>query len=163
MRTVLYRATTVALALVAAGCGMFHKSSNPATSIDPNAAQGRFDWKASLFTPSELAGAMQVRGIATWARNGNTASTVSTSLSNATPGGIHPWHVHAGHCGENGAIVGSAAAYAPLTVNDKGNASSIARLEMSLPSSGDYYVNVHASATNLGTIISCGNFAPPVS
>jgi hypothetical protein len=163
MRTVLYRATAVALALTAAGCGMFRKSGNATTSIDPNTAQGRFDWKASLFTPSELAGATQVRGTAAWMRDGTAASTVTISLSNATAGGVHPWHIHAGHCGENGAIVGSTAAYTPLAVNDKGNASSNAHLAMSLPSSGDYYVNVHASVTNLGTIISCGNLAAPVS
>jgi hypothetical protein len=162
MLTILHRAG-VALVLATAGCGMFHHSNRATTSIDPNAAQRRYDWKASLFSPSELAGALQVRGTADWTRNGNTASTVTVTISNATPGGVHPWHIHYGHCGENGAIVGSAAAYSSLSVNDQGNATSTAHLGMSLPTSGDYYVNVHASSANLGTIISCGNFAHPVS
>ena len=163
MRSILHRAATVALILAATGCGMFHRSNNATTSIDPASAQQRYDWKASLFTPSELAGAMQVRGTAQWMRDGNTASTVTVAISNATPGGVHPWHIHVGHCGENGPIVGSAAAYSPLTVNDKGQASATAHLDMSLPVSGTYYVNVHASAANLGTIIACGNLARPVS
>jgi hypothetical protein len=51
----------------------------------------------------------------------------------------------------------------PLAVDGNGNASSTARLNVTLPDSGNYYVNVHALATNMGTIISCGNLAPPVS
>jgi hypothetical protein len=26
-----------------------------------------------------------------------------------------------------------------------------------VPTSGDYYVNIHASPTDMGTIVSCGN------
>jgi len=91
------------------------------------------------------------------------ASLVTVTISNATPGGIHPWHVHRGRCGDNGPIVGDAAAYKALAVDGNGNASSTARLNVTLPDSGNYYVNVHALATNMGTIISCGNLAPPVS
>ena len=90
-------------------------------------------------------------------------SQKAVTISNATPGGIHPWHVHRGRCGDNGPIVGDAAAYKPLAVDGNGNASSTARLNVTLPDSGNYYVNVHALATNMGTIISCGNLAPPVS
>ena len=149
--------------LVTSGCSLFHRSSEPATSLDPSTADRRYDWKASLFTPSELAGALQVRGTAQWSRSGNDASTVTVNISNATAGGVHPWHVHRGRCGENGAIVGDASSYKPIMVNGQGTGSATATLGVSLPASGEYYVNVHASASNLGTIISCGNLAPPVS
>jgi hypothetical protein len=31
-----------------------------------------------------------------------------------------------------------------------------------MPTTGSYYVDVHASATNMNTIIACGNLAPPL-
>jgi hypothetical protein len=163
MRRTIVREVMLALGLALTGCGMFHRSSEPSASIDPNSAQRRYDWKASLVTPSGLAGALQVRGTAEWSRDGNDASIATVSIANATAGGVHPWHVHRGRCGDNGPIVGSSAAYKPLAVSDQGTASATAKLDLTLPTSGEYYVNVHASATNLGTIISCGNLAPPVS
>jgi hypothetical protein len=153
---------TLALAFAVTGCGLFHRSSK-STTLDPGLANVRYQWRGSLFTPAALAGAMQVRGTATWSADGDAASTVVLSISNATPGGIHPWHIHRGHCGDNGPIVGDASAYKPLAVDEKGNASANARLNVPLPTSGDYYVNVHALASNMGTIISCGNLAKPIS
>jgi hypothetical protein len=152
----------IALFAVILGSAACH-SSKPTTQLNPSDAVRRNEWKASLFTPSELAGAMQVRGTATWARDGDAASLVTVNISNATPGGLHPWHIHRGRCGDNGPVVGDAAAYKPLAVGENGSASATARLNVALPESGDYYVNVHALATNMGTIISCGNLAPPVS
>jgi hypothetical protein len=153
------RIALVAAILAAAAC----HSSKPTTQLNPSDAARRNEWKASLFTPSELAGAMQVRGTATWAREGDSGSLVTVYISNAAAGGMHPWHVHRGRCGDNGPVVGDAAAYKPLAVDDKGNASATARLNVPLPPDGNYYVNVHALASNMGTIISCGNLAPPVS
>jgi hypothetical protein len=153
-------ALLLSLAIGVSGCNPF--GSKPNTQLEAGDAARRYEWRASLFTPAELAGAMQIRGNATWSRDGD-ASRVTLGISNATPGGSHPWHVHRGRCGDNGPIVGDASAYKPLQVDDKGNASASARLDLALPASGDYYVNVHALATNLATIISCGNLAPPIS
>ena len=50
-----------------------------------------------------------------------------------------------------------------VVVDGKGNAAASAQLNIAMPETGDYYVNVHALATNMGTIISCGNLAAPVS
>ena len=157
-------ARTVVLAMIAAlgGCNPFQQN-RPPTQIKPNAALQRDEWQGSLITPSALAGAMQIRGTARWSRDGDAASVVTVSISNATAGGVHPWHVHCGRCGDNGPIVGDAAAYKPLAVDATGNASANARLNEPLPGSGNFYVNVHALASNMGTIISCGNLAPPVT
>ena len=152
----------IALLALTLGGGACH-SSKPTTALKPSDAARRNEWKASLFTPSGLAGAVQVRGTAVWSRDGDATSLATVSISNATPGGSHPWHIHRGRCGDNGPIVGDASGYKPLAVDDKGNASATARLTMPLPESGSFYVNVHALATNMGTIISCGNLAPPVS
>jgi len=132
-----------------------------ATELKPSNADSRNTWNAALVTPSELAGAMQVRGVANWARNDN-GSRISVEISNATSGGVHPWHLHAGRCGDNGPIVGDAGAYKALTVNSEGQAKENASLPTELPMSGNYYVNVHAQSSNMGTIIACGNLAPPV-
>jgi hypothetical protein len=154
---------TTAIALLALTLGGACHSSKPTTTLNPSDAGRRHEWTGSLFTPSGLAGATQVRGTALWARDGDSASRVTVTISNATPGGLHPWHVHRGRCGDNGPIVGDASAYKPLAVDSKGSASASARLTIAMPENGDYYVNVHALATNMGTIISCGNLAAPVA
>jgi hypothetical protein len=82
-------------------------------------------------------------------------------ISNAVPGGQHPWHVHRGRCGTDQGILGPADAYRPLKVEGDGQAVADALLEIPLPRSGNYFINVHASARNLSTIIACGNLAPP--
>lgn len=153
-------AILLAMAIGVSGCNPFR--SQPNTQLEASEAERRYEWRAALFTPAELAGAMQVRGNATWSRDGD-ASRVTLGISNATPGGSHPWYVRYGRCGENGQIVGDASAYKPLQVDNNGNASATARLSMGLPAGGNYYLTVHALATNLATIISCGNLAPPVS
>ena len=149
----------VALVAAVTGCGMLGRSS--ATEIQDVNLESRYNWNATLVTPSELAGAMQVRGVASWARDGSN-SKITIAISNATSGGVHPWHVHQGRCGDNGPIVGSAGAYKALSVGSNGQASENTSLPMALPVSGNYYLNVHAAASNMGTIISCGNLAPPV-
>ena len=157
-------ARMVVLAMIVAlgGCNPFQRN-RPPTEIKPSAALLRDEWQGSLITPSALAGAMQIRGSARWSRDGAESSVVTLTISNATAGGVHPWHVHRGRCGDNGPIVGDAALYKPLAVDATGTASANARLNVPLPGSGDYYVNVHALASNMGTIVSCGNLAPPVS
>ncbi len=148
----------ITLGASAAGCGMLNKSSGTEISTG---SETRNSWTATLATPSTLAGAVQLHGTASWMRDGND-SKVFVSISNATPGGQHPWHVHSGRCGSNGPIVGSPGAYKPLAVDGDGNARENASLAVALPYSNDYYVNVHAAANNMGTIVACGNLAPPV-
>ncbi|MEP7002208.1 MAG: hypothetical protein ABI969_17095 [bacterium] len=157
MRTTL---TLAIITLVAstAGCGMLNRSSGTEISTG---GETRNSWTATLATPSTLAGAVQLHGTASWTRDGNDSKVV-VSISNATPGGQHPWHIHSGRCGNNGPIVGNAGAYKPLAVNGDGNAHENASLAVALPYTDDYYVNVHAAADNMGTIVACGNLAPPV-
>ena len=56
-----------------------------------------------------------------------------------------------------GGPVGPADAYKPITVDKAGKGSANVTLPIAAPSSGDYSVNVHKSATEMGTIISCGD------
>lgn len=85
---------------------------------------------------------------------GNTVITVR--LEGATPGARHPWHVHSGDCGSGGPIVGDASEYPHLRPDAQGTDRETADIGVALDDDGDYYVNVHLSPENLGTIVACG-------
>lgn len=84
---------------------------------------------------------------------------VTVTLTGAMSGDVHPWHVHTGQCGSNGPIVGPASSYPPLAVDAGGGATARATLPLALTMGTNYYVNVHKSSTEMGTIISCGDLA----
>jgi hypothetical protein len=109
------------------------------------------DWSATL-APVNNSG---VRG-AVSARSAVAATGVSITIGGGSMGGRHPWHVHRGGCAQNGAIVGGADEYPLLDVGSGGNASASANLEVGLSEDAQYSVNVHRSATELGTILACG-------
>ena len=130
--------------------------------ISPSAQSVATRWNGTLSTPAQLAGALQIRGQA-WmgAAEDGGQSEAHVEIANAAPGGVHPWHVHRGRCGADQGIFGPADAYEPLEVDGDGRASSTAELSVPLPKAGSYFVNVHASRQNMGTIVACGNLAPP--
>jgi hypothetical protein len=143
-------------ALLLASCG------GGRTSINTDELGIGDRWNATITTPAELLGALQLTGTGWMSADDDASRTrAGVTLANATPGGEHPWHVHVGRCGSNGSIVGDASEYRPLKVGGNGRAEATATLDIPLPRSGEFYVNVHASAANLGTIIACGNLAPP--
>jgi hypothetical protein len=145
------------LGLIACGGG------GRAVEINPQDAVAGTRWNATLATPAGLVGASQVRGTGWMAQRDRDSNRTraSVSIENAVPGGRHPWHVHVGQCGSNGGIFGAPDAYQPLDVGGNGRAESTADLALPLPASGQYHINVHASSSNMGTIIACGNLAPP--
>jgi hypothetical protein len=121
-------------------------------------------WNAILATPPELHGALSVKGMGWLApEDGDTTrSRAYVKVENAVPGGEHPWHVHRGQCGNDRGIFGPPDSYQPLEVKGDGEAESTAEIREPFPRAGQYFINVHASANNLRTIIACGNLAPPV-
>lgn len=90
-------------------------------------------------------------------RDGQTQAMAS--VSGAPAGGAHPWHIHFGTCGSGGGIVGAAGAYPMLEIGDDGSASANATIDVALDSNQSYYVNVHASADDLETIVACGDLS----
>jgi hypothetical protein len=139
------------------GCG------GHAVKIDPNAQPIANRWNALLATPAALAGAIQVRGRG-WlagAPKDTALSKAHVEITNAAPRGLHPWHIHRGRCGNDLGVLGPADAYKPLKVGGDGQAKADATLPLPMPASGDYFINVHAWAQNNGTIVACGNLAPP--
>ncbi|HEY7612665.1 MAG TPA: hypothetical protein VH764_06715 [Gemmatimonadales bacterium] len=152
-------AACLALALASTACGGGRRD----IEIDPNRELVGGRWNAILSTPKQLAGAVQLKGNG-WMgpEDENTSKTrAHVAIANAVPGGEHPWHVHLGQCGNDRGIFGPPNAYQPLEVGKDGRAESEAELPVAFPVAGQYFINVHASRNNMGTIIGCGNLAPP--
>jgi hypothetical protein len=145
-------------AFTLASCG-----GRQAVEINPDAQPVAARWNAVLSTPPELGGIVEVHGQAWMGADpkdpGQTRAHVD--ISNAVPGANHPWHVHRGQCGSDQGIFGPADAYKPLKVESDGKSSATAVLSVPAPKTGEYFVNVHASAKNMKTIVACGNLAPP--
>jgi hypothetical protein len=149
--------TAVILALTSCGGG------RRAVEIDADAAGVADRWNATLSTPRGLAGVSDIRGQG-WMVDDpqdQERTRAGVEIRNAVPGGRHPWHVHRGQCGSDQGILGPADAYKPLEVEGNGRATETAVVPIPLPKSGGYFINVHASARNMSTIVACGNLAPP--
>ena len=149
--------TAIAIFLAVAACNPFHKTSNEIKVQDIPVGER---WNATLATPSGLQGAVQIHGTGYLARDPNGSKAV-IHVSNATSGGVHPWFVRAGHCGIDNPVFGDASAYPNLKVDKDGTAQTSATLSAPFPTSGEYSLEVRASPTNMGTVIACGNLAPP--
>lgn len=149
----------MAASLALGACG----GGSRAVQINPQDQVIGTRWNATLSTPAALAGATQVKGTGWMAADerGEPRTRAHVEIANAVPGGEHPWHVHLGQCGNDQGILGSADAYRPLRVGGDGTAQEEAELNIPVPRSGQYHINVHASPNNMATIIACGNLAPP--
>ena len=147
----------IATILAAAACNPFHKTANEIKVQDIPVGER---WNATLATPSGLQGAVQVHGTGYLARDPNGSKAV-IHVSNATPGGVHPWSIRTGPCGAENPVFGDASAYPNLKVEKDGAAQTSANLSAPFPTTGNYSLEVRASPTNMGTVIACGNLAPP--
>jgi len=141
-------------------CNPFHHE--PVTQVTAKDLNLNSRWHANLATPADLAGAIQMNGSASMAPGAKRDNTdVTLALANATPGGIHTWQLRRGQCGTDEGVFGDADAYQPTTVDRHGRATSEASIPLQTPTTGSYYVVVHASAANAETTVACGNLAPP--
>src|SRR3954465_12964582 len=98
-----------AVALTACGAGN-------SVEINPDTQPVASRWNGVLATPPELAGIVQVRGQGWMGQNPKESDKTQAhvDISNAVPGGQHPWHVHRGQCGSDKGVFGPADAYPPL-------------------------------------------------
>lgn len=153
-------ALAIAVIIATAACNPFHKNANEIKRADIPVGER---WNAILATPSSLAGAVQIKGTGYVAKGDSpSASKAVIHTSNATQGGIHPWQVRTGQCGVDAPVFGDPSAYSNLKVDKDGTAQGSANLNVPFPTSGEYSLVVFASESNMGTIIACGNLAPPV-
>lgn len=144
-------------ALVAAGTAVTHRSvqARPIAARAPNAADS--GWTATLSAPSTYAGDEHVFGSATVKPDKNGKGfTAEVNIAGATPKSTHPWHVHKGTCGNDQGVVGGGSSYSPIKVGDDGKGKSSATVSAPLDPNGSYMVNIHASPTDMKTIVACG-------
>ncbi|CAN5158763.1 hypothetical protein BH23GEM2_BH23GEM2_12960 [soil metagenome] len=158
MRSTQILAVTVATVALAA-CNPFHR--DPVTEVRGD-ANVNTRWTATLATPSNLVGAVQINGDAIMQPRGSGETHFALNIANATPGGLHPWQVRRGQCGSGSdyGVVGSTSDYESVRVGDNGRGESNAVIQMATPTYGNYFVTVQASAANSATI-ACGNLSPP--
>ena len=116
----------------------------------------------TLTSPSALAGAVQMKGtVAMVPGSKSGTSDVSADLSNASPGGLHPWQLHRGQCGADDGVFGMVDAYESLEIDDQGRSVSTVTVPFVMPTTGSFLASVGASSANPETIVACGNLAPP--
>jgi hypothetical protein len=143
----------------AIACNPFRREPVSEVRRDPNM---NTRWRASLASPAALAGAVQMQGTASMQPAGSGQSTLlSVSISNATPGGVHPWQVRRGQCGADQGAFSSGTTYQPLKIGDDGRGEAGVTVSQLTPEIGDFFVTVYASAANSETVVACGNLAPP--
>ena len=134
----------------------------PVVQVSTRDANANARWSGTLASPASLVGAVQMHGSAAMTPGSNGGNTnVSIDLSNASPGGVHPWQLRHGQCGQDSGVFGMADAYKSLTVDAQGRASSSVTVPLVMPTEGRFYVSVAASAANPETIVACGNLAAP--
>ncbi|HYW51080.1 MAG TPA: hypothetical protein VE861_10750 [Gemmatimonadaceae bacterium] len=119
-------------------------------------------WNANLSTPSAMQGAIQAQG-RSWISSidGGRKTRVDVEVSNMVIGGAHPWVLRSGQCGVGGADLLRVASGNILRVNREGRATASAELDRLFPTTGDYMIEVLASAENSDRVVACGNYAPP--
>jgi hypothetical protein len=151
------------IGLVVSAAALTSCGGRQAVEISPDTQSLATRWNGTLSSPPELAGVSAMRGQGWMGSDPKNPdqTTAHVEISNAVPRGVHPWHVHRGQCGSDQGILGPADAYKPLKVDGDGRANSTASLSIPLPKTGEYFINVHASARNMSTIVACGNLAPP--
>jgi len=86
-------------------------------------------------------------------------STVTVTLTGGKSGASYPWMVHEGKCGSAGAPVGSASAYPPLKFSGEGKADATVQLPVALDEAKDYHILVHASSSDMATVVACGDLS----
>lgn len=157
--------TTAAVSIFAmAACNPFRTpiKQDPVVAVSAHDVNANARWNGTLVSPTNLAGAVQMQGSVSMTPGLHSDDTrIALNLANATPGGVHPWQIHSGQCGSDAGVFGAASDYPALKVNDDGVASANATVRTMMPSEGNYYASVSASAANPETIVACGNLAPP--
>lgn len=81
----------------------------------------------------------------------------SISLTGATAGGQHPWMIHEGTCSMPGQAVGMASDYPLISVQNDGRGTASANVMARLDEAKDYVVVVHASQSDMTTVVACGD------
>ena len=145
-------ALTMGLALISCSARTDSQVATTTEMGTTEAGPEMLSWEVAIMPNAgyNVAGEGSVRDL------GENGTRVAVEVRDGEPGTTHPWHLHEGDCDSSGAIVGEATAYEPLVLNESGEASGAANIELRLDPDVDYHVNVHKSPTETDTIIACG-------
>ena len=111
------------------------------------------DWSATL---RGMGGFASVSGeVKATSLEGKTEARVA--VKGAVAGGQHPWMIHEGSCNLPGAGVGTASDYPVITITADGSGTAVANLMHRLDEAKDYIAVVHASQSDMNTIVACGD------
>ena len=147
-------ATALALATSLAACGP-STSTGGSVPVPITASRASAHWMATLAP----VGASTVRGTAT-VHSMNDRQTVQIQIVGGAPSGVYPWHIHSGSCADGmSPIVGAPQLYTALGAGGDGSASLTTDVPVALDGSQRYHVNVHASPSDMGTIVACGDLS----
>lgn len=84
-------------------------------------------------------------------------TTVELTLAGDQAGATRPWRVHRGTCTDDQGVVGDVSKFAPVTIGTDGKGAAKATLGAPLADGGVYFVAVHASTSDMKTIVACGS------
>ena len=150
-----------ALALLAAAACTPTYTTGGSTGANPAPSASTSGNMAGMTQYSANLAAMNgstVHGTATVHSMAPGQTMVEVQLSGATSGATYPWHIHNGSCSDGMTpIVGSAQLYTALGASGDGTASVTTTIPVTLDPAQRYHVNVHASPTDMGTIVACGD------
>lgn len=142
--------TAVALASIAAGCAV--RPGTPDSQLAPGA-----QWTATVVPTTVSA----IHGTVTFIRTEpQTQTRVIFALSDGIANTVLPWHVHYGVCGNDQLIVGTPSNYPPLVIDQTGKLRAVALLPVELTTKSTYVVHLHASPTEMHTVIACAPLVP---
>jgi Cu/Zn superoxide dismutase len=82
---------------------------------------------------------------------------VSVKLDGAPKDVPQPTHIHVGNCGHSN----KAPEYPLASTTNGASLSTVKGIQLADLLKGTYAINVHKSADDLGTYVSCGNIAAP--
>lgn len=150
--------TAAALALAGTACNPFNRT--PAVQVTPD-ANANLRWVGTLTSPASLAGVVQIGGVTAMRPATKGGTRITADVSNASPGGVHPWALHRGQCGADEGLFGDAGSYPAIKVGSDGRGSVTTTVPIETPLDGRYFVSVGASGSNPETVVACGNLAPP--
>jgi hypothetical protein len=148
---------TLALVFVAAvAVGCVRTRTDPATGrtdvdVESPAKRGE-DWSGQLTgrgMHTAVSGTVRAQSL-----DGRT--TITVQLQGDTPNNSRAWALHEGRCDTPGPMVGGTYDFPALRIAADGRASATATLQNMLNEAKSYYVAVHASASDMATVIACG-------
>ena len=149
-----------ALILAAAACTPSYSTAGSSGETPTPSTTAAGDMSGMTHYSANLAAmsGSTVHGTATVHSMTAGQQTVELQVSGATPGATYPWHIHSGSCADGMTpVVGSPSVYTALGTSGDGTASLTATIPVTLDPNQRYHVNVHASPTEMGTIVACGD------